>query len=232
VTLNSGNVAEWRDKSGNGKHMAQSTAANQPAYVAAGRNGRGLIRTSGNPQHLRRESGGSVLQEDMSFLGVTTHTILIAVKANARTFTNYLYWAINPASTTNSRLQLTGPVASTGLYAIDSGGANAGTGRLNTTVDAGVSPHIIAFRRSGTDYAAWTNGTASGSATNTGANISFTGTYSLFTWVNAAGASGDGPTAFYSGDLYEVLHYNRALTTDERRAAESYLGAKWDITVA
>lgn len=36
ITLNGSTVSEWRDKSGNGRHVSQSTAANQPTYSATG----------------------------------------------------------------------------------------------------------------------------------------------------------------------------------------------------
>lgn len=40
ITLNGSNVSEWRDKSGNGFHVTQGTAADQPAYVASSLNGK------------------------------------------------------------------------------------------------------------------------------------------------------------------------------------------------
>lgn len=43
VTLNSGNVSEWADKSGNGRTLSQATAANQPAYTTGAVNGRNAI---------------------------------------------------------------------------------------------------------------------------------------------------------------------------------------------
>ena len=43
LTVSSGAVAEWRDKSGNGRHAAQTTAVNRPDYTAAALNGRGAV---------------------------------------------------------------------------------------------------------------------------------------------------------------------------------------------
>lgn len=43
VTLNSGNVSEWRDKSGNLRHLAQTDAALQPSYVANSENNRNAV---------------------------------------------------------------------------------------------------------------------------------------------------------------------------------------------
>ncbi|RYM33887.1 T9SS type A sorting domain-containing protein [Brumimicrobium glaciale] len=36
----------------------------------------------------------------------------------------------------------------------------------------------------------------------------------------------------YSGDMSELIHYNRALNTAERKIVENYLGAKYGITIA
>lgn len=46
VTLNGTTISELRDKSGNGWHATQSTAADQPTYAVAGRNGRNVIRNA------------------------------------------------------------------------------------------------------------------------------------------------------------------------------------------
>jgi hypothetical protein len=42
-TFNSGTVSEWRDKSGNSRHFAQSTALRQPAVTNAVKNGRSAV---------------------------------------------------------------------------------------------------------------------------------------------------------------------------------------------
>jgi hypothetical protein len=43
ITLNSTTVSEWRDKSGNGRHATQATAANQPTYSTGEVNGRAAL---------------------------------------------------------------------------------------------------------------------------------------------------------------------------------------------
>ena len=47
ITLNAGNVSQWRDKSGNGRHASQGTASAQPLYQPSGLNGRPTIRSDG-----------------------------------------------------------------------------------------------------------------------------------------------------------------------------------------
>lgn len=40
-----------------------------------------------------------------------------------------------------------------------------------------------------------------------------------------------GVTVYYNGDLCEIIMFNRALKTEERRSIESYLSKKWNIPV-
>jgi hypothetical protein len=230
VTLNSGNVSEWRDKSGNSRHFAQSTAANQPAYVAAGRNGLPVLRSASN-QHLRRESGGSVLQENMSFLGLTAHTIFIAWKPDSRKG-QYLFWA----SGGGRRLSIDGPRIGTGpngSMTVDSG--TFINGRLGTDSAITVAAaHTFSFRRDGSSFESWGNGTSLGTATRASAeDLNATMTFGLFAGVNADGSITDGAfNVVANGDMYEVLHFSRALSIAERQAIERYIGGKWGITVA
>ncbi|MFM6248178.1 MAG: hypothetical protein ACKPEQ_03330, partial [Dolichospermum sp.] len=44
IILNGSTVSQWRDKSGNGRHVSQATAANQPLFVTNQLNGLPVIR--------------------------------------------------------------------------------------------------------------------------------------------------------------------------------------------
>ena len=48
VTLNGSTVSQWNDKSGNGRHATQATAASQPTFTANARNGRSALTFSGS----------------------------------------------------------------------------------------------------------------------------------------------------------------------------------------
>lgn len=52
VTLNGANISQINDKSGNGRHLTQATALNQPAYLASGINGRRVIAPDGTDDRL------------------------------------------------------------------------------------------------------------------------------------------------------------------------------------
>ncbi|MFM5937978.1 MAG: hypothetical protein ACKOQR_06925 [Dolichospermum sp.] len=48
IILNGSTVSQWRDKSGNGRHISQGTAANQPTYTANGLNGKPVLTFDGS----------------------------------------------------------------------------------------------------------------------------------------------------------------------------------------
>jgi hypothetical protein len=48
ITASSGAVSEWRDRSGNGRHVTQATAANQPTTGASTKNARNVITFDGS----------------------------------------------------------------------------------------------------------------------------------------------------------------------------------------
>lgn len=56
ITLVSGAVSQWNDKSGNGRHVTQGTAANRPAYPAAVLNGLNVVRFDGSNDKLTRNT--------------------------------------------------------------------------------------------------------------------------------------------------------------------------------
>ena len=65
-TLNSGNVSQWDDQSGNGYHLSQATASRQPAYDA----GTGKITPDGTADYL-------MLAASTNFNGVREYTFVI-----------------------------------------------------------------------------------------------------------------------------------------------------------
>jgi hypothetical protein len=59
ITLNGGNVSQWRDKSTLGNNLIQDTALNQPTYVASSLNGKAGIDwgpVEGTAKRLSKES--------------------------------------------------------------------------------------------------------------------------------------------------------------------------------
>ena len=57
ITLNGSTVSQWRDKSGNGRHVAQATATKQPTYTLAAQNSLNVLSFDGNNRSLFASSG-------------------------------------------------------------------------------------------------------------------------------------------------------------------------------
>lgn len=74
VTLNSGNVSQINDKSGNGRHFTQGSAGSQPAYLLANKNGLNVISFDGVDDTLMGATAS-----DFTFLHDGTNWLLAAV---------------------------------------------------------------------------------------------------------------------------------------------------------
>jgi hypothetical protein len=68
LTLNSGNIAQIADKSGNGRHGVQTVAANQPILNASAINGRPAMQSTAGDRWLTATRTGSALTAGAHFL--------------------------------------------------------------------------------------------------------------------------------------------------------------------
>ncbi len=95
---------------------------------------------------------------------------------------------------------------------------NDGTWR---TIDPAISgQQIVTWRFSQTTGELFRNGTAVGNASYTPQAIGE---------VVTLGANYQGRSSYFKGELAEFLYYNRALTSDERQAVETFLNGRYAI---
>ena len=91
ITLNATTVSEWRDKTGNGRHLMQGTALNQPTYAAADLGAKATVRLGAVvTQRMDCKVGGST-DVLMDVLGNDTSkliTIFAVAKAGGDSITN------------------------------------------------------------------------------------------------------------------------------------------------
>jgi len=52
VTIASSAVSEWKDKSGNNRHLTQTTGGNRPTYISSAQNGLSVVRFDGTNDYL------------------------------------------------------------------------------------------------------------------------------------------------------------------------------------
>lgn len=221
ITLDgSNNVSEWRDKSGNARHVSQSTALNRPSYVTGVLNGLPVVRPdgvndflesallapstwygSGTPQITYMALFALVSQD------VTHNNIVIGLNTTIGGGTNRLLVERQPVAIGNSELAFM--IASNQVNVVDA-------------PQAGTSWFIETIR--------WTNtGTPTMRRTNTAgtntynANGALTGTPS----VDQRAYIGYGTVVAANANIAEHLIYNRNLSDTEVAQIEAALLAKW-----
>lgn len=170
---------------------------------------------------LRFNGSSHTFSYDGTFLAGTDYTVIVVEQRRSSGSTN-LFLAGTSLSTNNNLIlgYGTNTTISFSQYAND----------LSVTVAAYSSPipriHAFTFN-SATGKTHYLNGALStfnaNSASQTTGITSYSGA--------AIGYYGGGGNYYYSGDIFEIIMFNRALKTEERRAIEAYLGKKWGITV-
>jgi hypothetical protein len=208
VTLNGSNVSQLRDKSGLGYNMSQSTAGNQPTYSTALNGNRMLTFTQASSTRLSNVSFPA-------FIGAGP--------------ASYFLVEYNMTGTGNP-----GPFGySAGpnfglIYQYNPGNVVGGTVFISgfqpfrdvTTFDvAFYSPvpriSYLNIPNTGSGMVGFINGVSRSVGTQTAGTYS--GTFSV----------GSGTNGFISGNICELIVFNRSLTIPERQQIEGYLAQKW-----
>lgn len=241
VTLNSGNVSEWRDLSGGGRHLSQPTAGNQPAYTTAGRNGRNCLTFSGSYSGSVRLV--AAVSSDWEFLhdGTSPYGVYIVASHTGASGSGVVSGYINTraisASTYNTRgLSLWhdfgGIAANNNIRATISASGGLVARRDLSATGGGVvrayellgdpgnatSANRLSLKNNAGTVGTNTNGTTAAEA-GTAASI--------FTVGNNSG----GGNFQHLGIICEILIYRRSTTiaSTESSAILAYLAKKWGL---
>jgi hypothetical protein len=218
-----GGVARWEDKSGNGRHMTQSTSANRPARKTSQQNGKDTLLFDGTNDQMAASD----------FLDVNTGgiTAFVVYKRNA---TGALHELITKANTSglgwffrhNAADKLAANLQGT-AYDVSSR-ASSNTVTASSYIAAAMwftsgSFQSIAYSRNGTalSMAAAVNDYGSGAQTPPDT-----------TGVMRIGAQEYGGVFYFhaNANIAEVLMYDSALSDTDREAVENYLMTKWGIS--
>lgn len=204
ITLNSNTVSSWNDKSGNGYHVSQSTATNQPTYTYSALNSKNVVRFDGANDVLTNTT-------DTPVGGSTNRTVFVVFNHNSGII-KYPF-VLGNSTSTGQAFGISQEIAVR---------VNSGSRKWSTAVD---STHaivtIVLDGTSTTDLSAWKNGSS--------LTVSSTAVQTINT---AAGfIIGNGPSGGnLQGDVAEIIVYNSALSTSDRQSVESYLSTKWGIS--
>jgi hypothetical protein len=206
ITLNGSNVSQWSDKSGNGRHATQATAANQPAYDTSAINSKPAIVTNNDALYVAPWAAVS-----QPFTRVMLFNP-VAITANAH--------LINSA---NINLPA-GGASNVADYFNSASTIAQFSGALTNAVPVAINTTYIRLSQyATTNSIVYTNGTQTGPA-NAGA---FTIQGMTIGGYSQTGTGAPlGPTNVRHG---EILLIQGVLSTDDRQKLEGYLAWKWGL---
>lgn len=223
ISLNGSAVTQWNDKSGNGRHFAQGTAAQQPAYVPGAHNGRAALRFDGVNDRL----GLGVNSLLRAAPGLTCYVVALTTGSGGQ----IAFWVENNRTLNQARLQIAKTSAAGNNHTL--GHRRLDTQSLVALQSGSTWEEDILYCVGGiTDWAAQTHtirldGAQAAHQTSTGTSGTFSDTNSSSAYVGT-NRSGDVP---WEGDICEVILLPRALTPTEIIKLETYLLQKWGISI-
>lgn len=215
ITLSSGAVSQWNDKSGNAKHVTQGTAANRPAFA------NDTITFDGADDYLSRA-------ESVMFSSSQTSTVFFVCANNAGTFDRVLAEASTSAANPIYSLVSSDGTDATKLRTIirnDAGTSAAATQASANFFESGVYK-VYSVEDTITSINARVNGAVFG--TNSYTRPSLPISLNVF----SIGALVSTTVSTHSNvSMNEIIIYKKALTAKQKRTVERYLGQKWGIKV-
>lgn len=217
ITLNGSTVSQWNDKSGNGRHASQATAANQPTYTPSALGGKPVLRFN----HLNDEflsntgtftlSGGAVLAFVARHSDITmSGNVSPARASHPVSWTSFTAFSNHLPADGNPLLQ---------QWA--SSTASSSRQILYESVPVAMVPHVWIELQSGSTLTGGIDGTMLTPIAATVSNPSAV--------VIGRGNINTATNQFFDGDLAEVVAIRSNLSTVDRQLLEGYLAWKWGL---
>ncbi len=207
-------VAVWPDLSGQSLDVSQSNAARRPAYIAAALNGLPVVRFDGGDWLKRDSVTGSLL---MSTNEATAYVVVKQLGSDP--YNTTLFWG-----TPTNRLLIHTTWGD--WLSFQHGNAEPGGGGGAVWLQpAGWDDqwHVVEFVRNGPNWDCAVGGAGQGRV-NTPDTPEINEIHTLWVCSDLWGNT-------QSGDLAELLIYDRALTRDERGQVAAYLGNKYALPI-
>ncbi len=203
VLLNGTSVTNWLDKSGNGRHATQGTAANQPTDTASGLNGKHVVRFDGTTDYLN---------VNLDFLASVSHSAFVVTKP---TTYNNIYGAANGSAGASS---LHVGFASSTTYRMNYWG-NDLSGTVSANFHAGAGNVLNYVWTTGAAKAIFANGSAEGTSGALAGTIG--------TMAGGGRLSNIVGQGYFGGDIAEVIMVTGTVSVATRQTFEGYLAHKW-----
>jgi len=213
ITLSATNVSQWNDKSGNGRHATQTTAARRPAYTTAGKNGLNVVTfQSANTHWMSLPNSTNPSGANAVFVAAKPNNSSASAMIIGRAY-NWGSWYLSSASTGTAGRYDMGRNAVDSASAIASGLTNDTDKIFSATYDnSNVSLSINAG--SPTTAAYTPNPTYNTSdATAIGAFRDITNTVA----------------STFNGPIYELVVLHLMPSTDTIQKVQGYFAWKWGL---
>lgn len=222
-------VSQWNDKSGNANHAAQATVADQPSRS-------GTINAKSSVVFANDLLAAITPASAWTFMhNGTLHTVfLVGIASTVGVSAFPAFLGTTPDFSTGPGMDVLVTKASTGIRhgvtaaGVDVGVVNNGSPVAAFTLDSARLVEIQADPANATAALRSSLGIAASTYTNntnTAAPSAATAGNSLM----IGGRSPTDVTTRLSGEIAEVLIYNRALTAPERMQVRNYLQNKWAV---
>ena len=221
ITIATG-VSQWRDKSGNNRHVTQSATASQPAYQAATFNGRNCLRFDGSNDILTRTA------ENWAYQYPIAHFAVFRAISLAPAYNSLADFYSDGAGNTGGWTSLIKSNNRSAVYMVATASQPNydGNGALTYLTN---TPYVWSTNMGDRFIQSWGNGRADGS--NTGAWTSRTNAGA--TKNIEIGASSFG--RYTNWDIAEQIVLNSqsvgSRSATSRQLIEGYLAWKWGITL-
>lgn len=204
-----GHVLQWRDKSGMGNHVAQTTEAAQPAVMPATLNSRTTLNFDGGDSL----AGPPVWQQ-----GETTFTMFAVWKRTSASGSQVIVEQAGAGNGARASL-ITVPAGTYGFV-----------GEYNDAYTS-VPYTLNAWNLSGLEYSGLTSANIYFDAAGASTAATIDGTYKENVGVTGlrVGCKLTNGGELLKGDVAEILMFNRLLTAAERYNVLYYLQQKWQI---
>lgn len=204
-------VSIWADKSGNGRNATQTTGGKQPVRTKT-INGKSVITFQGTDDTMQIAAN--------SAFNANSQTLIIVAKQTAAA--NHSLWFKGDSNAAEGVIIRYRTFDDFWLYQRNDNSGETLRQFPNTPTVARVYSIVLQPN----SQAGFVNGTTA-SPTGT-ATAAHTYDNNSGPWLGSRRDIGE----YLDGDICEILHWSRALSTTERSRVERYLGSKWGITVA
>lgn len=210
-TTNNGNVAGWKDQSGNGYHLTQATGQYLPTYLTAGLNGKPAISFAAAAPSMLASASGVAMGTGNVASAVMIGQLTSGAASNSRVVVYDSGGDTNPGSC---------------IFMIRNGGSNAFAGYRSIPGFVGSQAISLAttYRMGivfdGTNATTYLNN-ANPTATACTDSLSNGGLISIGAHNTA------GPQEGWDGPIGEIIITNQAMSSGDRASLDAYLVARW-----